>query len=211
TQNTATLSILDNDSSIQFSSPVFSVNEDGTPVLAVTVTRTGNTTNAATATVNLTNGTATGGSQPFAAGTDFDNAAQVVSFASGETSKTLVIPINNDTLVEATETVNLTLTNPTGGATIGAENTATLNILDNDSTIQFSSPVFSVNEDGTPIAAVTVTRTGDTTTAAAATVNLTNGTATGGSQPFAAGTDYNNAAQVVNFAIGETSKTVVIP
>ncbi|HAX75110.1 MAG TPA: hypothetical protein DCY88_04545, partial [Cyanobacteria bacterium UBA11372] len=211
TQNTATLNILDNDSTIQFSSPVFSVNEDGTPIAAVTVTRTGNTSTAAAATVNLTNGTATGGSQPFAPGTDYNNAAQVVNFASGETSKTVVIPINDDLLVEGTETVNLTLFNPTGGATIGTQNTATLSILDNDSSIQFGASNFTVNEDGTPVLAVTVTRTGDTTTPASATVNLNNGTATGGSQPFAAGTDFDNAAQVVNFASGETSKTVLIP
>jgi Calx-beta domain len=192
-QSTASLNIADNDSTLQFSAPTFSVNEDGTTSAAVTVTRTGSTTGAASATVNLANGTA------LAPG-DYNNAAIPVNFATGETTKTVNIPIVNDTVVESTETVNLTLGSPTN-ATIGGQSTATLNIADNDSTLQFSAPTFSVNEDGTPVAAVTVTRTGSTTGAASATVNLANGTAV-------APDDYNNAAIPVNFATGETTKTV---
>lgn len=207
TQNTATLNILDNDSSIQFGSPTFTVNEDGTPVLAVSVTRTGDTSTAASATVNLSNGTATGGSQPFASGVDYDNAAQVVNFAVGETSKIVTIPINDDSLVEGNETVNLTLNNPTGNATIGTQNTATLTIVDNDTagTIQFSNPQYVVKEDGTPVLAVTLTRTGGSSGAVSTTVNLANGTA------FAPG-DYSNNPITVNWADGDaTSKTVTIP
>lgn len=207
TQNSATLNILDNDSSIQFGSPTFSVNEDGTPILAVAVTRNGDTSTAASATVNLTNGTATGGSQPFVSGTDFDNAAQVVNFAPGETSKILTIPINDDSLVEGNETVNLTLTNPTGNATIGTQSAATLTIVDNDTagTIQFSNPQYVVKEDGTPVLEVTLTRTGGSAGAVSTTVNLANGTA------IAPG-DYNSNPIVVSWANGDTApKTVTIP
>jgi Calx-beta domain/Right handed beta helix region len=195
-QSTAALNIADNDSTLQFSAPTFSVNEDGTTSAAVTVTRTGSTTGTASATVNLANGTA------LAPG-DYNNAAIPVNFATGETTKTVNIPIVDDTLVEGSETVNLTLVNPTN-ATIGTQNAAALNIADNDSTLQFSAPTFSVNEDGTTSAAVTVTRTGSTTGTASATVNLANGTAL-------APVDYNNAAIPVNFATGETTKTVNIP
>ncbi|MEG4849446.1 Calx-beta domain-containing protein, partial [Microcoleus sp. B5-D4] len=164
-----------NPPSLQFSAPTFSVNEDGTAVAAVTVTRTGGSAGAVSATVNLTNGTAT-------APADYNNAGIPVNFADGDTApKTITIPIVDDTLVEGTETVNLTLANPTGGATIGTQGTATVSIVDNDtlppSSLQFSAPTFSVNEDGTTSAAVTVTRTGDSTAAVSATVNLANGSA----------------------------------
>jgi Calx-beta domain len=203
TQNTAILNIVDNDipGTLQFSSPTFSVNENGTPIAAVTVTRTGGSTGAVSATVNLSNGTA------LAPG-DYTNAPILVNFANGDTAaKTVTIPIVNDTLVEGNETVNLSLGSPTGGATIGAQNAATLTIVDNDipGTLQFSAPTFSVNEDGTPIAAVTVTRTGGSAGAVSATVNLTDGSA------IAPG-DYNNSAIAVNFASGDSApKTVTIP
>jgi RHS repeat-associated protein len=113
---------------LAFETPNFSINENGTPVTAVTVTRTGGSNGALSATVKLTNGTAT-------APSDYNNTAITVNFAAGEISKTVTIPIVNDTLPETDETVQLILTNPTGGATIGGQNTATLNIVDNDAAI----------------------------------------------------------------------------
>ncbi len=92
--------------SLQFSAPTFSVNENGTAVAAVTVTRIGSSVGTASATVNLTNGTAT-------APSDYNNAAINVNFANGDAAaKTITIPIVDDTLVEGNETVNLSLTNP---------------------------------------------------------------------------------------------------
>lgn len=128
TQSTATLNIVDNDiaGTLQFSAPTFSVNEDGTAIAAVTVTRTGGSAGAASATVNLTEGTAT-------AAVDYDGTPIVVNFADGESAKTVTFPIGNDTLVEGDETVNLSLVSPTGNASIGTpNNTATLLIVDND-------------------------------------------------------------------------------
>ncbi|NJL68265.1 MAG: hypothetical protein HC894_19080 [Microcoleus sp. SM1_3_4] len=136
---------------------------------------------------------------------DYTGTPITVNFAAGDgTSKTVNIPITNDTLVEGTETVNLTLANATG-ATLGTQSTATLSVLDNDSSLQFSAPTFSVNEDGTPVAAVTVTRTGSNTGAASATVNLGDGTAT-------APGDYTATPIPVNFAAGDSApQTVTIP
>jgi hypothetical protein len=48
----------------------------------------------------------------------------------------VTIPIVNDGLVENTETLNLSLSNATGGATIGVQNTAVFSILDNDGPAQ---------------------------------------------------------------------------
>jgi hypothetical protein len=203
TQNTATLSIVDNDNAgnLQFSAPVFSVDENGTPIAQITVIRADGSAGAVGATINLTNGTAT-------APGDYTNTPIAVNFANGDvTPKTITVPIVNDSIVEPTETVNLALTNPTGGATIGTQGTAILNIVDNDTpgTLQFSNPQFVVNEDGTPVLAVTVTRTGGSAGTVGATVNLANGSA------IAPG-DYNNNPIAVTFANGDTApKIVTIP
>lgn len=57
---------------------------------------------------------------------DYQNNAITVDFADGETEKTVNIPIVDDTETEGDETINLALSNPTGGATIGTQDTAVL-------------------------------------------------------------------------------------
>ncbi|PSB15610.1 hypothetical protein C7B65_24060 [Phormidesmis priestleyi ULC007] len=204
-QNTAVLTIIDNDApvgTLAFSTPTFSVNEDGTAISSVQVTRTGGSNGAVSAVVNLTNGTAT-------APGDYTNSPITVSFANGDSAtKTITIPIINDLLVESNETINLSLGSATNGATIGSQNTAVLTIIDNDApvgTLAFSTPTFSVNEDGTAISSVQVTRTGGSNGAVSAVVNLTNGTAT-------APGDYTNSPITVSFANGDSAtKTITIP
>jgi hypothetical protein len=110
---------------LSFSSSQFSVNEDGTPITQVILTRTEGTTGEVSVTLNLIDGTAT-------ADSDYDGTPITVTFADGETTKTVDIPIVDDTLYEGDEILNLTLSDPTGGATLGTQQTATLNIIDNE-------------------------------------------------------------------------------
>jgi len=115
-----------NPSILQFSTSNYSVKEYGTVVTAVTITRTGSSKGVASATVTPGNGSAI-------APNDYNSNPIVVNFADGDTTaKTVVIPIVDDVLVEGNETINLSLTNPSGSAIIGAQNTAVLSILDND-------------------------------------------------------------------------------
>lgn len=195
-QNTATLIILDNDISLEFSAANFTVNENGTPIAPVTVIRRGETTKAVSVTILLSDGTAT-------AGADYNNNPIQVDFAPGEVSKTVNIPIVDDALAENPETINLALINPTNGATVGAQNTSTLTILDNDVALRFGAPTFSVTE-GAPAVTITVIRVGALDTTIRGTVTLTDGTAT-------AGEDYDNTPIPITLAPGETTKTFDIP
>ena len=77
-------------------------NEDGTPITQVTLTRTEGSTGEVSVTLNLSDGTAT-------AGSDYDATPITVTFADGETTKIVTIPIVNDTSSEPNETINLTL------------------------------------------------------------------------------------------------------
>ena len=175
------LTIIDNDVApagiLQFSAATYSVAENGGNA-TITITRTGGSTGVVGVRFATSNGTAT-------AAADYTAVTQTVSFANGDTAnKTVSIPIIDDTLVEGNETVNLTLSNPTGGATLGTPSTAVLTITDNDvapaGTLQFSAATYSVAENGGN-ATITITRTGGSAGAVGVTFATSNGTATAGS------------------------------
>ena len=124
THKTATLTIADNDRVFAFSAASYSVGEAG-PAATITIKRTGVTTGSDSVLFKTANGSAT-------AGSDYTAVSQAVSFAVGETSKTVSVPILEDSLVEGAETVSLTLSSPSSGATLGSPSAATLTIQDND-------------------------------------------------------------------------------
>src|SRR5262249_17242548 len=109
---------------LQFSVPTYNVSENG-GTATITVTRTNGTDGSVSVNHGTTNGRAS-------AGSDYPASSGTLTFAAGETSKTFTVPILDDTLVEGNETVNLTLSSPTGGATLGGQGTAVLTIQDND-------------------------------------------------------------------------------
>jgi len=134
--------------SVQFSQPTVSVNEDAGS-LTLTVTRIGDASNAATVdyktvdndtfTVGCSDTTANMGS---AFGRcDFATTVDTLTFAAGETSKTLQIPIVNDSIKEGDETFSVVLSNPTG-ASLGTPATAVVTIVDND-TVTGPNPIFT--------------------------------------------------------------------
>src|SRR5207244_8930642 len=93
--------------------------------LAVTVTRANGSVGSVTVNYATASGTAT-------AGSDFTATSGTLTFADGETSKTVNIPVLEDAAYEGTDTFTLSLSNPTGGATLGARSTATIAIFDDD-------------------------------------------------------------------------------
>lgn len=136
--------------SLQLSGASYTVNE-GQATATITVTRSGGSTGAVSVNYATSNGTATGGS-------DYTSSSGVLNFAAGETTKTFVIPIINDTAVEASETVTITLSNPTGGASLASPSTATLTIESDDSTNQPTTVTLQqgvTNYTGTTDASIT--------------------------------------------------------
>jgi hypothetical protein len=62
---------------------------------------------------------------------DYVSVVGTLRFSAGQTSKTIFLPVVDDTYAEGTESLTITLSNPTGGAVLGAPFTATINITDN--------------------------------------------------------------------------------
>jgi len=107
---------------LEFSSLSYEVAEDGGSA-TITVNR-----------INGSNGTVTvdyATSDGSAAGSDYTSTSDTLTFGEGETSQTFSIDITDDNELEGDETVNLILSNVTGGAALGTS-AATLTIKDNE-------------------------------------------------------------------------------
>src|SRR6266542_3254725 len=107
---------------VRFSTDTYSTYErDGTATIAVR--RYGDITNSFTVDYATSDGTAT-------AGLDYLSQSGTLRFDTGEYEKTFTIPIFNDGLGEGDETVNLLLSNPTGGVELYNYFSSTLHIVD---------------------------------------------------------------------------------
>lgn len=189
-----------------FKSDEFSVNENGSNILAVTLVRADGNKGAVNVEVTLSNQIATSPA-------DYLAQTIVVSFGSEEISKTLDLSavIQNDAIVEGDETVNLTLALEAGApaeAQLGARTTSTLKIVDNDSvgTFTFSANAFSVRESGENLTAVTVNRSGGAAGPVSVIVNAAE--LPGGAT---AGMDFTAGDVTVTFEANQQSKRVVMP
>jgi hypothetical protein len=107
-----------------FSSADYSATEDE-ETATITINRTGSVSGSDSVHFATANGTAT-------AGSDYTTVNMTVTFAAGETSKTVSVPITDDSSVEVDETVQLSLSSPSSRATLGSPHAATLTITDND-------------------------------------------------------------------------------
>ena len=81
---------------------------------------------------STTTGTAT-------SGTDFTAVSGTLTFAAGDTSKTITVSVTDDLDFEENETVVITLSNATGNAEIGTA-TGTGTITNDDPGISIDSP-----------------------------------------------------------------------
>jgi hypothetical protein len=71
---------------------------------------------------------------------DYATAAGILSFAAGESEKTIPLILIDDAYVESSEQLEIKLMNPVGG-TLGSTNTATISITDNDTQLATTNPI----------------------------------------------------------------------
>ena len=113
---------------LQFSSSAYSVAEN-TSSVTITARRVGGSSGAVSVSYASSDGSAT-------AGADYQAVSGTLNWADGDASdKTFAVSITDDADVEGDETVNLALSNATGGASLGTPISATLSITDNDSAV----------------------------------------------------------------------------
>ncbi len=133
-------------------------------------------------------------------GADYTAVSGQLSFAVGESSQTITVPILEDSLIEVDESFTVTLSNEMG-ATL-ADDIGIATITDND------TPSLSIDDvtvdEAAGSAVFTVTRTGDTSptvTVDYASVDVS----------AVAGADYTAVMGPLTFLAGETSHTITVP
>ncbi len=181
---------------VQFLNAFYSVQEQG-GVATITVSRTFGTVDGGSVDYATSSGTAT-------AGSDFTTTSGTLTFGPGETIKSFTVPIINDLTDENTETVNLTLSNPTG-FTLGTRNTALVTISDNDPAPTLSITDSSVGEGDSGFTDIEFKLNLSIASGRSLSVRYTTFPGTAGGN-----IDYqeNFTNFTVTFAPGETTKTI---
>lgn len=189
--------ISDNDSTATCGGVSFAVSSNAAVTEGVssvfTVTKSGSTSNSCSVNYASANGTAV-------APGDYTAKSGTLTFTSVQTSQTISVTTIDDTNVESAETFTMSLSNATGGASIGtASATATINDNDSVAAPSFAVSDASANEGETLV--FVVSRAGSTS--GSYTVNYATASGTAG-----AGTHYVATSGTLTFAANETSKSV---
>ena len=183
---------------LQFSAGTYTVNENGGQA-TITVTRTGGSIGAVSIQYATSNGTAL-------AGSDYTSASGTLNWASGDAaSKTFVVPIINDSRNEANETLDLTLTNPVGGAALGGPSSAVLTIIDDDPVPSISISDVSKAEGDSGTTSLNFTVTLSANSGQAVTVDYTTADATA-----QAGVDYQSKSGSLFFNPNQNSLQISV-
>ncbi len=155
-------------STLRFAASTDSVNEDGTATF--TLIRDGANDSAATVDYTFNSGssdTATGGAA-CTAGVDYIGTSGQFSIGTGVSGIPLSVPICDDVIVEGSEDLSLTLSNPTGSTSIVSPSTETVTINDND----FSETTVSVTAGDLQITDANGGTSDDTLTISCSAPNL---------------------------------------
>lgn len=154
TQALGTIKDDDNPGRFSFSFAPYSGTEHDS--VTVTVSRT----NGAAGTVSVDFATGGGNALPVE---DYTPVAGTLVFLDGETTKTFDISLADDAIAEPSETFNVMLSNPIGGATLATPSVAAVNITDNDDGQLLTLAGVVRLADSTPVGGVAMTLQGSQT------------------------------------------------
>jgi hypothetical protein len=191
----ATVNIADNDTATVSIANSGNANETGSVAGEFTLTMTTTSESPTVVSYNV-GGSATAG------GTDYATLSGTVTIPANSTTATIAVDsINNDSIVEGTETVVVTLTGTNNGL-IGVNVTpATVNILDNETATVSIANNGDANETGTAAGQFTLTMTTSSESATMVSYNV-GGTATDGT------VDYASLSGTVTIPANSTTATI---
>ena len=167
----------------------------GTSSVNFAVTLSATVSEPVTLAYSTSNGTAT-------AGGDYQSASGTVTFAAGETSKTIPVLVNGDQVGEANETFSVNLSLVEGNAVL-ADSQMTATIVDDEPRVRINGVSKNEGNNGTTSFVFTVTLS----VASSASVSVNFATADSSAR---APDDYEARSGALDFAPGTTSRTITI-
>ncbi|HEY9285660.1 MAG TPA: Calx-beta domain-containing protein, partial [Pyrinomonadaceae bacterium] len=187
-----------NPGTVQFSAANYAASESGGGIF-VTLTRTGNTSGAATVNYADTPGTA--------AAADYSGGSGSVTFAAGEATKSFTVGVTDDALDEPDESFTLSLSVGAGNVVLGAQSTAAVTITDDDAAPSASVGDVTLAEGNSGQSNAVFQISLSAASGQAVTVNFAtaDGTAT------AASGDYAAQAGTATLPAGTTTFAVSVP
>jgi uncharacterized repeat protein (TIGR01451 family)/uncharacterized delta-60 repeat protein len=207
----ATLTILDDDfgrGTISLSTNTYNIAESG-GTATVALKRTSGSTGTVAVDLRTVDSSAVDG-------VDYQGVFTNISFGDGVMERTVDIPILDDLLVNADVNLRLELLSPTGGARLGVDSTASLEIANDDffGALQFASVDYFTGENSgvtnlvaTNIAIINVVRVNGSAGMVSAQISIGNASIDSASS----GTDYvGSPSTVVVLGPGETQKTFIV-
>ncbi|MGI9213079.1 MAG: Calx-beta domain-containing protein, partial [Methylococcaceae bacterium] len=202
--NSAVVTIRNDDTlplpTVSISGTTVNEGNSGTTNATVTVSLSASYNQPITVNYATQDGTAT-------AGSDYAATHNTLTFAPGETRKTIAIPIFGEALIEPDETFRVNLNTP-ANATLSATPGAVVTIRNDDYAapppkVSISGTTLSEGNSGTTHATATVSLSAASSLAITVEYQTADGTAT-------AGQDYVATRGQLTFAAGETRKTVAV-
>jgi len=181
------VTITNDDVALAFAQPTATFIEGNAVAVNIPVSRIGSSAGAVSVTWTTSDGSAL-------AGTDFGTLGSgtqrtgTLNWANGDLAPKNItlglagsnIPVLNDAVIDGDKTFTITLSSPGGGASLGAQTTNTVTIVDTDSSLAFASTTASVSETAGTVT-LTVQRTGSTVNAQTVHWATSNGSALAGS------------------------------
>ena len=178
----------------------FKINEgnagEGTTTATFTVSLSAASGIATTVNYTTTNGTAM-------AGSDYISASGTLTFAPGETQKTIPVTVNGDTMFENNEAFTVNLSGEDGAVVTRRVGTATLVNDDAKPTLSIDNVAVTENPSG-----ATATFTVHLSAASGLPTTVRYGTVNGTAR---AGRDYTRTSGSLGIAAGLTEATITVP
>lgn len=138
------------------------------------------------------------------AGEDYEHVSGTLSFERNQRQQTIVVPLLNDAIKEATESFRVGLTNPSERSSLGRVRSIVVRIEDNDQGIQFEGAGTHTVDEGAGAVALQVLRGDD----GGQIVGIDYATA---DVTAVAGVDYVATSGRLTFQPGQTSLPIVVP